>query len=262
MWAGVSWLGGRTQNKCVSTLWSNGPLWQTTTLDNIISVSWEIFAACHETFFWVTYPDQIKRPLVSLLLFFPFFLSMLENELRHSACSNWKMYSPCRRCFLLVCLCVGLCLCMPVCRQWGTDAERCVLIFCNALGSSGSHVGLLWCHACVTSEYSAQKLLRGMIKMAHLAFPCLSTLSASVSLSFYQSFLFSHNAVCALWAQSFLSLHTHTDISWGVKKQPLSHLKVQHFYQSTTPFWPLYSFNCTCPYFNDTFVLAFICHYV
>lgn len=102
-------------------------LWWTITLDNIIFVSWEVFAACHETFLWVTY-TLIKSNSVSFPSFF-FFCSMLENELRHSACSNWKMYSPRRHCSPFVCLCVGLCLCMPLCRQWGTDAERCVLIF-------------------------------------------------------------------------------------------------------------------------------------
>lgn len=224
---------------------------------NLCSLSWDILLS------HLPWSNQTAFGFPSSFFFPPFFLSMLESELKHSACSNWKMYSPRKHC-LLVCLCVGLCLCMPVCRQWGTDAERCVLIFCTALGSSGSHVGLLWCHACVTGEYSAQKSPARDDQNGTFSLPMSQhSLRFCVTLFLSVIFIFTRCCVCSM-CKSFLQWtpHTHTHVSWGVKKQHLSHLKVQHFYQSTAPFWPLDSFNCTWPCLIDTFVPAFICHYV
>lgn len=59
-------------------------------------------------------------------------------------------------------LCGCVCLCMPVCRQWGTDAERCVLIFFIALGSSGGRRrAALMSRMCHCRTFSSEATARG-----------------------------------------------------------------------------------------------------
>lgn len=92
---------------------------------------------------------------------------------------------------LSVCLCVGVCVCVCLSVDSGALMLKDVSSFFSlhwaplAVG-----VGLLWCHACVTAEHSAQKRQRGAIKMACLFSPHLHPLPTYVPLSSCRSFFY------------------------------------------------------------------------
>lgn len=100
-----------------------------------------------------------------------------------------------------VCLFGFVCLRVSVCKQWGTDAERCVLISFMTLDSSSNHVGLPWCHTCATVEHSTQnnsvERSKWLVYSLHISPLCISvrvTLLLSLNLLL---------TGCVRWTENF-----------------------------------------------------------
>lgn len=74
-------------------------------MGNLCCMSWDTLLI-HLPWSW--YQTAFRSPAV-------FFFPVQENELKHSVCRNWKMYSGCGHCSLSVCLCVGVWVCVCVC---------------------------------------------------------------------------------------------------------------------------------------------------
>lgn len=105
----------------------------------------------------------------------PSGLFMQQNELKHSVCSNWKIYmgywlNVGRGLSLYDLVCVGGWAC--VCRQWGTDAERCALIFVCLWRPCWTAVMSYMCQC--SSQAPAYSNPNGMITLS-ISHPPLST---------------------------------------------------------------------------------------